>query len=103
MSCFKQSAPSSIQSLAHTTIKRTRISQRRVQMEHVTIRNPLQAPKKRSCGISITSPSLSSANRDLLNINQITPKEGTIEFFDIIEISPFEEIYEWCLIHQRNA
>ena len=28
---------------------------------------------------------------------------GTIEFFDIIEISPFEEINEWCLIHKRNA
>ena len=30
-------------------------------------------------------------------------KRGTIEFFDIIEISPFEEINEWCLIHKRNA
>ena len=33
--------------------------QRRVLKGHVSIRNPLQAPKERSCGISIISPSLS--------------------------------------------
>ena len=40
---------------------------------------------------------------DQLNINQIPLKEGTIEFFDIIEICPFKEIYELCLIHKQNA
>ena len=39
---------------------------------------------------------------DQLNINQIPLKEGTIEFFDIVEISPFEEINEWYLIHKRQ-
>ena len=42
-------------------------SQRRVPRGHVFIRNPLQAPKERSCGISITSPSLGSAKRDRLS------------------------------------
>ena len=42
-------------------------NQRRVPMGHVSIRNPLQAPKERSCGISITSPSPGSAKRDLLS------------------------------------
>ena len=41
--------------------------QRRVPRGHVSIRNPLQAPKERSCGISITSPSLGSAKRDRLS------------------------------------
>jgi hypothetical protein len=40
---------------------------RRVPMGHVSIRNPLQAPKERSCGISIPSPSPGSAKRDRLS------------------------------------
>ena len=36
----------------------------RVPRGHVYIRNPLQAAKQRSCGISIPSPSLGSAKRD---------------------------------------
>ena len=40
---------------------------RRVPRGHVSIRNPLQAPKERSCGISIISLSLGSAKRDLLS------------------------------------
>ena len=40
---------------------------RRVLKGHVSIRNPLQAPKERSCGISITSSSLGSAKRDPLS------------------------------------
>gem|GEM_PF-1506455 len=43
------------------------INQRRVPMGHVSVRNPLQAPKERSCGTSITSPSLGSAKRDRLS------------------------------------
>ena len=43
------------------------INQRRVPMGHVFIRNPLQAPKERSCGTSITSPSHGSAKRDRLS------------------------------------
>ena len=42
-------------------------NQRRVPRGHVSIRNPLQAPKERSCGISITSPSSGSAKRDRLS------------------------------------
>ena len=42
-------------------------NQRRVPRGHVSIRNPLQAPKERSCGISITSPSPGSAKRDRLS------------------------------------
>ena len=38
----------------------------RVPRGHVYIRNPLQAAKQRSCGISIPSPSLGSAKRDLI-------------------------------------
>ena len=37
---------------------------RRVPRGHVSIRNPLQALKERSCGISIVSLSLGSAKRD---------------------------------------
>ena len=46
---------------------RTTTSQRSVPRGHVSIRNPLQALKERSCGISITSSSLGSAKRDLLS------------------------------------
>ena len=46
---------------------RTTTSQRSVPRGHVSIRNPLQAPKERSFGISITSSSLGSAKRDLLS------------------------------------
>ena len=45
---------------------------RRVPRGHVSIRNPLQAPKERSCGISIVSHSLGSAKRDQqLILNQL--------------------------------
>ena len=49
---------SSISAVLYVTLSR------RVPMGHVSIRNPLQAPKERSCGISITSLSLGSAKRD---------------------------------------
>ena len=52
-------------------------------MGHVSIRNPLQAPKERSCGTSITSPSLGSAKRDRLSSStsygmRQSPLRGTI-------------------------
>ena len=47
-----------------TKLRITVINQRRVPRGHVTIRNPLQVPKERSCGISITSPSLGSTKRN---------------------------------------
>ena len=56
---------------------------RRVPRGHVSIRNPLQAPKERSCVISITSPSLGSAKRDRLSSSTSyevlsVPLRGTI-------------------------
>ena len=61
---------------------RTSISSR-VPRGHVSVRNPLQAPKERSCGISITSPSLGSAKRDRLSSStsygmRQSPLRGTI-------------------------
>ena len=58
-------------------------NQRRVPRGHVSIRNPLQAPKERSCGTSITSPSLGSAKRDRLSSStsygmRQPPLRGTI-------------------------
>ena len=55
----------------------------RVPRGHVSIRNPLQAPKERSCGTSITSPSLGSAKRDRLSSStsygmRQSPLRGTI-------------------------
>ena len=58
-------------------------SQRRVLKGHVSIRNTLQAPKERSCGIIIPSPSLGSAKRDRLSSS--TPYG--------MRQSPFEELY----------
>ena len=57
-------------------------NQRRVLKGHVSIRNPLQAPKERSCGISITSQSLGSAKRDRLSSSTIYGKHK----------SPFREL-----------
>ena len=54
-------------------------------MGHVSIRNPLQAPKERSCGISIPSPSLGSAKRD-------RPSSSTSYG---MRQSPFGELYGW--------
>ena len=62
--------------------------QRRVPRGHVTLRNPLQAPKERSCGISITSPSLGSAKRDRLSSSTS----------QLICQSPFGERYGWGII-----
>ena len=59
------------------------LNQRRVPRGHVSIRNPLQAPKERSCGISITSPSLGSAKRDRLSSST---SQGMCQ-------SPFGELY----------
>ena len=59
------------------------INQRRVPMGHVFIRNTLQAPKERSCGTSITSPSLGSAKRDRLSSSTLY---GMCQ-------SPFGELY----------
>ena len=54
--------------------------QRRVPMGHVSIRNPLQAPKERSCGIIVRSPSLGSAKRDRLSSStsygSVSPPSG---------------------------
>ncbi len=60
-------------------------SQRRVPRGHVSFRNPLQAPKERSCGIGITSPSLGSAKRDRLSSST---SYGMRQ-------SPFGELYGW--------
>ena len=57
----------------------------RVPRGHVSIRNPLQAAKQRSCGISITSPSLGSAKRDRLSSST---SYGMRQ-------SPFGELYGW--------
>ena len=58
-------------------------SQRRVPRGHISFGNPLQAPKERSCGISITSQSLGSAKRDRLSSStsygmRQSPLRGTI-------------------------
>ena len=55
----------------------------RVPRGHVYIRNPLQAAKQRSCGISIPSPPLGSAKRDRLSSStsygmRQSPLRGTI-------------------------
>ena len=52
-------------------------------MGHVSVRNPLQAPKERSCGTSITSPSHGSAKRDRLSSSTLY---GMCQ-------SPFGELY----------
>ena len=57
----------------------------RVPRGHVYIRNPLQAAKQRSCGISIPSPSLGSAKRD-------RPSSSTSYG---MRQSPFGELYGW--------
>ena len=51
---------------SHAAYHSITASLRRVPRGHVSFRNPLQAPKERSCGIGITSPSLGSAKRDRL-------------------------------------
>ena len=67
---------------SHAAYHSRTASQRRVPMGHVSFRNPLQAPKERSCGIGITSPSLGSAKRDRLSSSTIYGKHK----------SPFREL-----------
>ena len=60
----------------------------RVPRGHVYIRNPLQAAKQRSCGISIPSPPLGSAKRDRLSSSTIYGKHK----------SPFRELIFWAYV-----
>ena len=69
------------------------LNQRRVPRGHVSIRNPLQAPKERSCGISILSPSLGSAKRDRLSSST---SQGMCQ-------SPFGELYGMEVSHVPTA
>ena len=68
---------------SHAAYHSRTASQRRVPRGHVSFRNPLQAPKERSCWIGITSPSLGSAKRDRLSSStsygmRQSPLRGTI-------------------------
>ena len=68
---------------SHAPTHSRNATQHRVPMGHVSIRNPLQAPKERSCGIGIPSPSLGSAKRDRLSSStsygmRQSPLRGTI-------------------------
>ena len=70
---------------------RTTTSQRSVPRGHVSIRNPLQAPKERSCGISITSSSLVPQSGPTIILNIIrdasVPLRGTHSSYSISLLS----------------
>ena len=78
---------------SHAPTHSRNATQHRVPMGHVSIRNPLQAPKERSCGTSITSPSLGSAKRDRLSSST---SYGMRQ-------SPFGELYGVEVAHVPTA
>ena len=76
---------------SHAAYHSRTASQCRVPRGHVSIRNPLQAPKERSCGIGITSPSLGYAKRDRLSSSTIYGKHKS-PFWELIFLHMYPQL-----------